>query len=116
MLKKGDIVLVPFSFTDLKTTKLRPSVVLWVDKGGNDITVCFITTQNLAQVSAEEFIIETSDAEFLQTGLKTASKVKVAKIVTIDRNLIIRKLGQLENELLQKLDDCLHITFQLKNC
>ncbi len=112
-LKKGDIILVPFPFTDLSTTKLRPAVVLWVDSSGIDITVCFISSQNVSNISSEEFIIETTDPEFSQTGLKVTSKVRVSRIVTIERNLITRKLGKLETNLLQKLDNGLRNAFQL---
>jgi mRNA interferase MazF len=44
-MKKGDIILVPFPFTDLTGSKLRPAAVL-ID-GENDITVAFMTTQIL---------------------------------------------------------------------
>jgi mRNA interferase MazF len=112
-LKKGDIVLVPFPFSDLSTSKLRPAVVLWVNVSGIDITVFFISSQNVNIISSEEFIIETSDPEFSKTGLKVTSKVRVSKIVTIQRNLITRKLGRLEKNLLSKLDQCLKNTFQI---
>ncbi|WP_107670613.1 type II toxin-antitoxin system PemK/MazF family toxin [Cyanothece sp. BG0011] len=112
-LKKGDIVLVPFPFSNLSISKLRPAVVLWVDVSGIDITVCFISSQNVNIISPEEFLIDKSDPEFSKTGLKVTSKVRVAKIVTIQRNLIKRKLSKLENNFLQKLDQCLKDTFQI---
>ena len=37
-LNKGDIVLVPFTFTDLSQTKLKPAVVLHVDSVGFEYT------------------------------------------------------------------------------
>jgi mRNA interferase MazF len=42
-MQKGDIILIPFPFTDLSGNKLRPAVILTASK--TDITVCFITSQ-----------------------------------------------------------------------
>lgn len=39
-LKKGDVVLAPFPFTDLTQTKLRPAVIVWASAtGSNDVTL-----------------------------------------------------------------------------
>ncbi len=112
--QKGDVVLAPFPFTDLTQAKLRPAVVLWASTtGGNDTTICFISSQNLTGLKTEEFLIEDSDAEFAGTGLKVSSKVIVSRIVTIDRNLITRRLGKLGTNQLQQLDNCIIETFQV---
>lgn len=112
-LQKGDIVLVPFPFTDLSTSKLRPAVVLWVDSLGLDITVCFISSQKINSISLEEFVIKTTNPEFSLTGLKVNSKVRVSRIITIQRNLITRKIGKLGLNLLKQLDCTLRETFKL---
>jgi mRNA interferase MazF len=112
-LQKGDIVLVSFPFTDLSATKLRPAVVLWVDKAGNDVTVCFISSQNLANISSEEFIINSTDPEFLETGLKSASKIRVSRLATLEKSFITRRIGKLGTILLTQLNTCLKNTFQI---
>jgi mRNA interferase MazF len=96
-LQKGDIVLALFPFTDLSQTKLRPAVVLWADVANQDITICFVSSQGINQVSADEFVLQPSDSAFMATGLKVVSKVRVTKIVTLARKLITRRLGNLEN-------------------
>lgn len=113
-LTKGDVVLAPFPFTDLSQTKLRPAVVLWVSAtGSNDVTICFISSQNLTNLKPEEFLIQDSDAEFADTGLKFSSKVIVSRIVTLDRTMITRRLGKLGTNQLHNLNNCLIQTFQL---
>jgi len=42
---KGDIVVIPFPFSDLSGTKRRPALVI-ADFHGDDILLCQITSQN----------------------------------------------------------------------
>jgi len=112
-VKKGDIVLVPFPFTDLSTTKLRPAVVLWVDSTGDDITLCFISSQNLTRLSPNEFVLDASDPDFSNTGLKVTSKVRVTRIATLERQLITRRIGKLGVNQIQQLNSAMLQAFQL---
>lgn len=113
VLGKGDIVLVQFPFTNLSQTKLRPALVLWADRTGNDITLCFISSQNISTLSPEEFILNSSDSEFQGTGLRVTSKVRVTRIATLERQLIVRRLGRLGTQQTQQLNTLLLQAFQL---
>lgn len=41
-LHRGDIVLVPFPFTDLTGEKVRPAVIVSPDPVGEDIVLAFL--------------------------------------------------------------------------
>jgi hypothetical protein len=41
-LSKGDIVLIPFIYNDLSTTKIHPYVIIWTNQ--IDATLCFISS------------------------------------------------------------------------
>ena len=113
-MNKGDVVLVPFPFTDLSQTKLRPAIVLWASLKSDDVTLCFITSQNVFNLEEGEFLLEQSDPEFQGTGLKVASKVRVTRIATIERRLLMRKLGQLGIKQMQQLSMNMVQVFKLQ--
>jgi mRNA interferase MazF len=96
-VSKGDIILVPFPFTDLSQTKLRPAVVLWADGKGQDVTLCLISSQKVETLTANEFVIAANDPQFSMTGLKITSKVRVTRIVTLERRMLRRRLGKLSD-------------------
>ena len=112
-MNKGDIVLVPFPFTDLSQTKLRPAIVLWADSRSRDVTLCFISSQGVENLNEGEFSLNPTDGEFQGTGLKVASKVRVTRIATIERGLISRRLGKLGNRQTQQLNLALITAFKL---
>ncbi len=112
-LQKGDVILALFPFTDFSQTKLRPASVLWTSTTNQDLTICFITSQDINNVSADEFLLQPSDPEFLATGLKVVSKVRVTKIVTLERKLITRKLGKLGSIYISNLNTKMIQAFQL---
>jgi mRNA interferase MazF len=112
-MNKGDIVLVPFPFTDLSQTKLRPAIVLWADSIGNDVTLCFVSSQGLDTLATGEFLLDATDSEFNITGLKTSSKVRVTRMMTVERKLIVRRLGKLGTNQIQVLNLSIVQAFQL---
>ncbi|MGB3654159.1 MAG: type II toxin-antitoxin system PemK/MazF family toxin [Rivularia sp. (in: cyanobacteria)] len=112
-LNKGDIVLVQFPFTDLSQAKLRPAVIIYSNSTTNEVTLCFISSQNINNLTSEEFAIKDSDAEFSDTGLRVSSKVRVTRIATLNKSLILRRLGKLGNDYIKILNTILKEAFQL---
>lgn len=107
-MKKGDIVLVPFPFTNLKGNKIRPALILCV--GFYDATVCFISS--IINWKEETDIILDPDKE---NGLKKKSLIKTSKIVTIDKKLIIGKLGNISTADILELDGALIKLFKIRD-
>ena len=90
-MQKGDIVLIPFPFTDLTGNKLRPAVVLVATQ--LDLTVCFITTQVGWQEPTDLLIYPNATS-----NIKKPSLIRIGKIATIDKSLSLGKIGSLTDK------------------
>ena len=105
---QGDVVLVPFPFTDLSAVKQRPALVLSPERLNSvrtDLIVAAITSQIPDAIGEDEILL--SDAEQRTAGLPKTSIIKLGKMFTIHQGLIRKTLGivphpTLEN-ILQKL-------------
>lgn len=105
-MTKADIILIPFPFTDLTGNKLRPAIVLI--EIGQDLTICFITTQLKWE--------ELTDIELLPTkynGIKKPSLIRLSKIATVDKSLAVGKLGELQKNKMEELNSKLKRLLQL---
>src|SRR5258708_717148 len=91
---KGDIVVLPFPFSDLSGSKKRPALVL-ADLSGDDIILCQITSQ----LVKDNFSISLSNADFISGSLPVASNIRPTRIFTADKNIITRKAGTIKNEI-----------------
>ena len=92
--EQGDIVLLPFPFTDGTSGKVRPSVLL-ANSGGDGVFV-FITSKKDKDEVVEINMNKTNN-------LKVDSYIRYTKVATIQNSLIIGKLGQLTASELKTL-------------
>ena len=97
-MKKDDIVLIPFPFTDLSGNKNRPAVIFISSE--DDVTVSFITSQMSWQA---EFDILLQPSYL--NGLKKASLIRLNKFATIDKELVLGRIGRLDREHLDMLNN-----------
>jgi len=103
ILHRGDIVLVPFPFTDLTGQKVRPAAIVSPDPIGEDIILAFITSVIPSPLLPTDFLLEKSHLEFPLAGLKAASVFRTAKLITLHRSLILRRLGKAGPQIQQDL-------------
>ena len=92
--KRGDVVLVPFPFTDLTSVKQRPALVISSDAANQtrpDVIVVAITSQIPAQLPIDEMAVPL--AELNKWGLPKPSVIKLAKMFTIHQGLIRKSFG-----------------------
>lgn len=105
-MAKADIILIPFPFTNLSDTKIRPCLVLI--ESDYDVTVSFITTQTGWSDKTSVIIKPTQT-----NGLKKESLIRLSKLATIDKQLIIGKIGALSKDEIatinQKLKEIFHL-------
>ena len=105
-MKKGSVVLIPFPFTDLKGSKIRPAVVL--SESQFDVTICFITSELKWKTEYDVSVLPSAS-----NGLKVQSLIRTGKIATIDTSLVLGELGELSNVEITELDNGLKKLFQL---
>ena len=106
-MKKGDIVLMPFPFTNLKGFKKRPAVILYEDNF--DVVVTFITTK-LKWSKQTDVLLEPDN----DNRLKKPSLIRTNKLATLEIELVLGKIGELSKNNLSELDNKLKKVLGLK--
>lgn len=84
----GSVVLVPFPFSDLSDSKLRPALVL-ASVGRGDLVLCQITSRAYADKNA----IELTDSDFDTGSLRATSYARPGKLFTAHESLIVGRVG-----------------------
>ena len=108
---KGKIVLIPFPFTDLTSAKLRPALVLIESE--NDCVVAFISSRVPTEPSSTEILIREDHKEFAGTGLKRSSVLRLDKVATVSKSLMLGEIGQIGESLRREVNRKLREAYQL---
>jgi mRNA interferase MazF len=110
----GDVVLIPFPFTDLSTSKQRPCLVVSsaaFNSNHPDIIALAITSQIPERLSVYEFGL--SEKEQQASGLPKPSIIKLGKIVTLDQRLVRKSLGKLSRVSTKRVINKLKKVFKI---
>jgi len=101
---KGDVVVIPFPFSDLTRAKRRPALVV-AELEGDDLSQ--ITSQRIR----DKYAVAIEDNDFETGSLKQRSNVRPNRIFTADRHIILYHVGHLKlektNEVIERIVDIL---------
>ena len=99
---RSDVVLLPIPFTNLKSRKVRPAIV--IGRNGADLFLVPISSV----LSNTDFPIK----EWREAGLNVPSGVK-AQVSTVEARLVVKTVGTLKAADRQTLDERLRNWLQL---
>jgi mRNA interferase MazF len=95
---KGDVVVVPFPFSDLSAIRRRPALVV-ATLMGDDVILCQITSRAVS----DNYAIPITDRDFVTGGLHQNSNVRPNRLFTADSNIILYRAGALSNDKIQEI-------------
>lgn len=109
-MKRGDVVVIPFSCQDRPGERIRPALVVQNDADNQRLsnTVVAMITGNLAdQGQPTTICIDPSKPEGAGSGLHGPSLLKCYQLATVRQQSIIKVLGSVPSKTMQKVDQCL---------
>ncbi|MCE7938811.1 MAG: type II toxin-antitoxin system PemK/MazF family toxin [Chloroflexi bacterium CFX6] len=90
---RGDVVVVPFPFSNLAASKKRPALVIAPLDTHDDVILCMITSRSTTDAHA----IPVTSADFDAGGLPRDSNVRPNRLFTADARIIARHAGRLSS-------------------
>ena len=106
-MKKGDIVLVRYPFTDFSSEKLRPALVLLPEDEEGDFLLAFITS---ILIRKNPFDTQLPKGK---TGLHKDSVLRLRKMMAVHKSLVIGKIGNVSDEQWNIIETTLRKLFDL---
>ncbi len=98
-ITQGDIVLVPFPFTDLSSVKTRPALVVSNDSlRGDDVILCGITSK---KAGFQE--LELTNNSLVKGRLPLKSYVRIGKVVSLDKKIVRQVVARVKPVHLQAI-------------
>src|SRR5829696_1758789 len=87
-LERGDLLLVPFPFTDLSAAKRRPVLALTGPDAFGDFVALPVTSRPQSENG-----LPLSPADLVQGALPVPSWIRFDRIVTLNSALVVKTIG-----------------------
>jgi mRNA interferase MazF len=112
-MRRGEVVLVDWPYSDRKGSKLRPAVVVQADflNGIIDDTILLQITGTRHGLPGTE--VELDPAQETASGLLKISYASGTNLLTEDQVLIDQTIGVLSGEVMRRIEACLKIVLEI---
>lgn len=94
---KGDVVVVPFPYSDLSASKKRPAFVIAEAGLHDDLILCMITSRAVTDASA----VAISKQDFVDGGLPLDSNVRPNRLFTANQTIVLNTVGHLSDKVVE---------------
>jgi mRNA interferase MazF len=100
----GQTVLLRFPQTDLEEGELRPALLLGRLPGEyDDWLICMISSQIRHYIPGFDEVVQDTDADFAESGLKVSSVVRVGRLAVVEGEILLGAIGHITPERLERI-------------
>ncbi len=111
-MNRGDVILVPWAYSDGSGSKLRPAVVAQID-----VLNALIADTVLVQITGTSRNAQTEvlldPAVEVTSGLRFVSYAVCNNLLTIAQTRVVRRMGTLSDAAMQRIETCLRYSLGL---
>jgi mRNA interferase MazF len=109
MFERGDLLLVPFPFTDLSATKRRPVVALTGQDSYGDFIALPVTSRPQSANG-----VPLTETDLIRGTLPAPSWIRIDRIVTLNASLVVKTIGRVSDDLVEQSIErfCAYIGFR----
>ena len=108
MFERGDLLLVPFPFSDLSATKRRPVLALTGPDSYGDFIALPVTSRPQA-----DYGVPLNATDMVRGVLPAPSWIRIDRIVTLNASLVVKTIGRVTDDVLAEAVQrfCAHIGY-----
>ena len=106
-VSRRDVVLVVFPYPSGTGNKVRPALVIQNDlDNGRLLNTIVVQITSVTRRAREmtQVLVDIATPEGTQTGLLFDSVVNCANVATVDKSLVLRKLGEMPDVLMRQVE------------
>jgi len=105
---KGEVVVIPFPFSDLSQTKKRPALIVSTLLG-NDVILCQITSVG----RRKPYVISLQKTDFQSGQLHINSYIRPNRLFTAESSIILKSVGIIKQDKMNEIIN--NLVYIIKN-